>query len=289
MLTINTAETLRNELRSLRRQGATIGFVPTMGYLHEGHLSLVRLADKHCTHVFVSIFVNPAQFNDSQDYEKYPIDLARDSKLLAQENVHALFVPGRDTVYGQSNSRDGAFQSWVDVTQLSREHEGACRPGHFRGVSTVVAILFNLLQPDFAVFGEKDFQQLRLIEQMVSDLKFNLSILRAPLVREDDGLAMSSRNVRLSPEARKAALLLSQGLLAAKEEFSKGDRDSARLCRVVHEYLSTSSLIKPEYIKAVDEDRLSELSTIVRPARIILAADVDGVRLIDNIALAEYD
>lgn len=279
MLTIAKTSELRQYIVALKRQGVRVGFVPTMGYLHEGHLSLVRLAKGCSDKVIVSIFVNPTQFNDPQDYAKYPIDLPRDSRLLEQEQVDLLYTPSRESLYGSD------FQSWVEVAELCREHEGAARPGHFRGVSTVVAMLFNLVQPDVAVFGEKDFQQLRIIEQMVEDLKFPLEIVRGPTVREADGLAMSSRNVRLSKAARPAALLLSQGLFSARTSFAAGQKNAARLCATVQDFLERSSLINPEYVRVVDEQDLKTLELVKDRARLILAAFVDGVRLIDNIEL----
>lgn len=284
MITVSSNEELRAEVRNLKRSGQRIGFVPTMGYLHEGHLSLVRLAAKHCDKVFVSIFVNPTQFNDPKDYEKYPIDLERDAAMLKSEKVHLLYTPNRESIYGAANS-SVPYQSWVSLDKLPNDHEGACRPGHFRGVSTVVSILFNLVQPEIAVFGEKDFQQLRIIEQMVEDLKYDIKIIRGPLIREADGLAMSSRNVRLSSAARKAALLLSQGLQTAVAAYKEGERSVATLCGLVQECLDSSPMVKTEYVKLVDEGNLDALDEIKGTPRLIVAAFVDSVRLIDNMAL----
>ena len=287
MLTISSVEDLRKEVRSLKRAGKTIGFVPTMGFLHEGHLSLVRLAATRCDKVFVSIFVNPTQFNDPGDFEKYPIDLKRDSAMLEKEGIHVLFTPSRDMIYGAAVTAgvEVPYQSWVELDKLPLEHEGACRPGHFRGVSTVVSVLFNLVQPDIAVFGEKDFQQLRIIEQMVSDLKYDMEVVRGPIVREPDGLAMSSRNVRLSPEARKASLLLVQGLNLALGACRDGEKHSAPLCGLARECLGSSPLVKIEYVKIVEEQNLQELEAVDGKARMMIAAFVDGVRLIDNMTM----
>jgi pantoate--beta-alanine ligase len=277
---VKTAAELRSCVHRSREQGRRIGFVPTMGYLHEGHLSLVKIAKSSADYVVVSIFVNPAQFNDKKDFEAYPIDIARDSELLRTCGADLLFIPTPEMVYGPG------FQSWVTVEELSAPWEGAQRPGHFRGVSTVVSILFNLVQADCAVFGEKDFQQLRLIEQMVADLKCNIQIIRGPLVRETDGVAMSSRNVRLSPEARVAARSLSRGLFAAENGFRGGERDSAKLVRTVEAELASSKLIEPQYAAVVAESTLSPLALVTEPARLLVAATVGGVRLLDNVALA---
>lgn len=222
---------LRQTLKAFRGAGESIAFVPTMGFLHEGHLSLVRTARRYASRVVVSIFVNPAQLNDPADFEKYPIDLVRDEQLLVSEGVDVLFIPTTETIYGSKKlSADSEYQSWVSVDRLTQPLEGAHRPGHFRGVTTVVSVLFNLVQPDVAVFGEKDFRQLRVIEQMVLDLKFPIKIVRGELVREPDGLAMSSRNVRLSPAARSAALSISRGLMRAQQLFKEGELVGERAC-----------------------------------------------------------
>lgn len=286
MLITGSIEEVRGFTRALRSAGKRVGFVPTMGYLHEGHMSLIDRARSEGTEVVASIFVNPTQFNNREDFEKYPIDLNRDTRLLSERGVSLLFTPTPKDIYGPSNAPPtNAFQSWVTVDALSVPWEGAMRPGHFRGVTTVVSILFNIVQPDLAVFGEKDFQQLRLIEKMVDDLKLPISIVRGTLVREADGLAMSSRNVRLSSEARRDALLLSRGLFAAQTLFEGGERDPGRLTSVVREMLGQSSAIKVEYVACVSEHDLSELSEVNRPARLLVAAVVGGVRLIDNIGL----
>ncbi len=272
---------LRQYVRGLRASGRTVGFVPTMGFLHEGHLSLVREVHERGAASIVSIFVNPTQFNNPEDFKKYPIDLARDLKLLSECGAAALFLPTVSDIYGDSQ----AFQSWVTVEQLTQLWEGAMRPGHFRGVTTVVSILLNLVQPDFAIFGEKDFQQLRVIERMVDDLKMPVEIVRGALVREPDGLAMSSRNVRLSPEAREASLLISRGLVSANKRFKEGARDCASLCGLVAAELKRSPLIEVEYVGCAAESTLEPLEVVNVPARILVAAQVSGVRLIDNVGL----
>ncbi len=280
-LVLDTIEKTRTEVAALKRKGARIGFVPTMGYLHEGHLSLVELAKQHADVVLASIFVNPTQFNNPEDLEKYPRDIPRDLQMLGSVGVHGVFLPTPGLMYS------GQHESWVELHKLTADWEGAHRPGHFRGVSTVVSMLFNVVQPDAAVFGEKDFQQLRIIERMVDDLKFPVRIIRGPLVREADGLAMSSRNVRLSPDARARALHISKGLLAAQSAYRSGEAEPTVLRSLVRKFLSGLTGVAVEYIELVHEDNLLRAETAGPGTRIIVAAVVDGVRLIDNIALGE--
>jgi len=279
MKTTDQISEVRELVASARAAGKQVSFVPTMGYLHDGHLSLVEVAQQHGDFVVVSIFVNPAQFNNPADLEKYPRDTDRDLDLLKQAGVDLVFLPDKDTVY------PAGFQSWVEVKELTVPFEGQGRPGHFQGVATVLCALFNIIQPDSAVFGEKDFQQLRLVEQLVSDLRFPLEIVRGPLVREEDGLAMSSRNVRLSPEGRKRALALSRGLKKAQEKFNSGTENALELVATVARELEKESAIKIFYLDLVDESDLSVLSEKVSAGRILAAIEVDGVRLLDNIPL----
>ena len=267
---------LRKEVWALKP--ARIAFVPTMGYLHEGHVSLVHLARKFADKVVVSIFVNPSQFNKSEDLEKYPRDLPRDLALLRAAETDGVFIPTPEMIYG------AGYQSWVNLTELTKPLEGTFRPGHFQGVTTVVSILFNIVQPDFAVFGEKDFQQLRVIERMVEDLKFPIQIVRGPLIRDPDGLAMSSRNVRLGPEARGRALGISRGLRKAQAAFKKGEAKSSVLESIAQNELNDPA-IKIEYITVADEATLSAVEIVSGPARILVALEVGGVRLIDNSAI----
>lgn len=273
-----SVEHLRDAITSLKRKGKRIGFVPTMGYLHEGHLSLVELSKRHSDETIVSIFVNPAQFNDPRDLEKYPRDLPHDLGMLQRVGTHAVFLPTPDIMYSP------VHESWVELSKLGRDYEGADRPGHFRGVTTVVSMLFNLVQPDIAVFGEKDFQQLRLIERMVDDLKFPLRIIRGPLVREPDGLAMSSRNARLDPAARTKALAISRGLFAAEAAFLAGEKESRALRDIVLGKLQDQE-IPSQYVEVVREDTLERCERATGACRIIVAAMVGGIRLLDNIAL----
>lgn len=270
---------LRAAVREWKMQGLSVGFVPTMGYLHEGHISLVELAKRRSDRVVVSIFVNPTQFNDPRDLEKYPRDLPRDVEMLRKAGTHGVFFPTPESMYAPGH------ESWVELSDLPLDHEGAHRPGHFRGVTTVVSMLFNLVQPDIAIFGEKDFQQLRIIERMVDDLKFPIEIVRGPLIREADGLAMSSRNVRLQGEARTRALLISKGLFAARAAFAHGEQSAAALREIVMKTLTGVPEVAVEYVEVVEETKLSRVETATASSRIIVAVMVSGVRLIDNIAL----
>lgn len=274
-----TITSLRSEVSELRRTGARIGFVPTMGYLHEGHLSLVELSRQHSDKTIVSIFVNPTQFNNPSDLEKYPRDLPRDCAMLEKAGAFAVFLPDASKMYSKNH------ETWVDLAKLPQGYEGADRPGHFRGVSTVVSMLFNLVQPDIAVFGEKDFQQLRIIERMVDDLKFPLKIIRGPLVREPDGLAMSSRNVRLDRTSRMKALHLSKGLFAAQAAYRAGESDPSQLRSVAMKFLSGIEALEVNYLEVIDEEHLMPAHTATNGSRMLATVTVGGVRLLDNIPL----
>ncbi|HXG42321.1 MAG TPA: pantoate--beta-alanine ligase [Dehalococcoidia bacterium] len=255
-----------------------VGFVPTMGYLHEGHLSLVRRARAECDRVVASIFVNPTQFGPQEDYERYPRDEARDLALLEAEGVDVAFLPSAEEMYPPG------FCTWVEVKgPLTERLEGASRPGHFRGVTTVVLKLFNLVQPHRAYFGEKDAQQLRVIRRMVADLNLPVEIVPCPTVREPDGLAMSSRNVYLSPEQREQALALSRCLeLARRLIVADGIRDAAALRRHLEEFLRCSPGVEPDYVSVAHPETLAELERIEGPALVLVAARVGPARLIDN-------
>lgn len=281
MIILKSIDEARSEVKKLRGAGQKIGIVPTMGYLHAGHLSLVRLAQNHCDKVISTIFVNPAQFNDKKDFQNYPTNLPQDFKLLEAQGTHAVFVPNIEMIY-QNN-----FQTYTEVLELSKHHCGATRPGHFRGVSTIVNILFNITQPDLAVFGEKDFQQIRIIERLVEDLKLDIKIIRAPIIREADGLALSSRNVRLSQDNRIQALALSRSLFAAAEAFKNGERRATRLQEIVSKQLQQAA-IKTDYVSVVRESDLefaSDQDLQNQQCRILIAGFVGEVRLIDNISL----
>ncbi len=263
-----------------RKAGRRIGFVPTMGYLHEGHLSLVRTAKaRGCDAVAASIFVNPAQFGPGEDFEKYPRDEARDLAMLSGEGVDAVFLPGVKDVYP-----DG-YQTYVEVSGVSQGLCGAMRPGHFRGVATVVAKLLLAALPHVAVFGEKDFQQLAVIRRMVRDLGMGVEIVGASIVREADGLAMSSRNKYLAGEDRVAALCLSKGLRAAADLFAAGVREPEKLVDVARAKILSEPRAMLEYAEARDPETLSPVRSTSERMVILVAARVGPARLIDNITL----
>lgn len=261
----------------LRREGKKIGFVPTMGYLHEGHLSLVRKAKGLSHVVVVSIFVNPTQFGPGEDFERYPRDEEGDRKKLAAEGVDFLFIPEAAEMY------PSGYQTYVEVKEVSKGLCGDFRPGHFKGVATVVTKLFNIVKPHLAVFGEKDYQQLLVIKRMVEDLNFDIEIIPSLLIREEDGIAMSSRNAYLRPENRKRATILFRSLTKGKEVFESGEKRSSNLCRIVKESLETEEGVSVQYVEVRDAETLEKIEVVHRPAVIALAAIVGGVRLIDNI------
>ena len=267
------------DLRSARLSfSGTVGLVPTMGYLHEGHLSLIRRAREECEHVFVSIFVNPTQFGPKEDLAKYPRDLERDFRLI-EAYTDVVWTPSAETMYPQG------YQTWVEVEAMTRPLEGAMRPGHFRGVTTVVAKLFNAVQPHKAYFGQKDAQQVAVIRQMVRDLNFPLEIVVCPTSREPDGLAMSSRNVYLDPDQRKAATVLFRSLSAAKELYERGERSAEKVRGKMKEVLAGEPLAEPQYISCADYDTLEELDEIKGKALLSMAVFFGKTRLIDNFIL----
>jgi pantoate--beta-alanine ligase len=258
---------------------SSVGFVPTMGYLHEGHLSLVRKARSECASVIASIFVNPTQFGPQEDLSAYPRDLNRDLDLLSKEGVDLVWTPSAEVMYPPG------FQTWVQVEEVTQPLEGAMRPGHFRGVATVVAKLFNAVQPHKAYFGQKDAQQAAVIKQMVKDLNYPIEIVLCPIVREPDGLALSSRNVYLNPEERQAAIILSRSLQAAKQNYMAGERDASRIRQVMMDLLALEPLARPQYISCADRITLQELDMISEGALLSLAVYVGKTRLIDNTVL----
>jgi pantoate--beta-alanine ligase len=272
------------DITELRRErwsdrSSTWGLVPTMGFLHEGHLSLVRRARQENDRVGVSIFVNPTQFNQPDDLTSYPRNLDRDLSLLKKEGVHLVWTPTPQIVYPPN------YQSYVQVEQVSQSLEGAARPGHFRGVTTVVAKLFNVFQPQRAYFGQKDAQQAIVIKRMVEELNFNLEIVVCPTVREADGLAMSSRNAKLSPSARQKATCLYRALLAAKNAFAEGQRDAQQLRDTMLALINATDIAQADYISVAHPQTLEELEHIQDSALLSLAVFVDGVRLIDNMVV----
>ncbi len=269
------------EVRRLRRSlPGTWGFVPTMGALHEGHLSLVRRAREENDHVAVSIFVNPTQFGPGEDYEAYPRDLEGDLKKLAPLGVDLVFAPTPREMYPEG------YQTFVTVEEVTKVLEGAARPGHFRGVTTVVLKLFHIVQPDRAYFGQKDAQQVRVLQQMVRDLNVPVELVVCPTVREADGLAMSSRNAYLSEAERRAAPVLYRALQAARAAWEAGERDGERLRQVMREVLAAEPLAQVEYVSAADPDTLQELERVgERGVLLSLAVRIGPARLIDNLLL----
>jgi pantoate--beta-alanine ligase len=279
MQIITTVSQMQTWARFQRAAGARIAFVPTMGYLHEGHLTLMRLGKTRAEKLVVSIFVNPLQFNVAEDLEKYPRDEAGDFAKCEAEGVDVMFYPQAQEIYPQG------YQTRIHLPEISRRLEGEYRPGHLDGVATVVAKLFNMVQPDVAVFGEKDFQQLALVRRMVRDLNFPLEIVGGPTLRESDGLAMSSRNARLSPELRARAVCLSQALNLAKELAANGERDAARLIAAARAHIEARHDGRIDYIDIAHGESLDALETITAPAVMSLAVWFDPVRLIDNLRL----
>jgi pantoate--beta-alanine ligase len=263
----------------LRKEGKRIGFVPTMGYLHDGHLSLVKKAKELCNSVAVSMFVNPTQFGPGEDFQRYPRDEEGDREKLDREGVDFLFIPEVSEVY------PSRYQTYVDVTEVSKGLCGDFRPGHFRGVATVVAKLFNIVKPHVAVFGEKDYQQLLVIKNMVEDLNFDIEIIPGVLVREEDGIAMSSRNSYLSPEERGKALVLYRSLAKGKELFKSGERKASVLSHAVKETIESVNGVSLQYVEIRDAETLERIENVNRPAVIAVAAMVGAVRLIDNIII----
>lgn len=266
-----------------RQQGKTIGFVPTMGYLHEGHLSLMRRTRPQCDILVVSIFVNPTQFGPNEDFERYPRDFERDERLCREVGVDVVFYPTADAMYPRP------YLTYVHVEKLSETMCGASRPGHFRGVTTVVTKLFNIVQPHIAVFGQKDYQQSLIIRQMVRDLNFDVEIDVAPIVREADGLAMSSRNKYLSPEERQQALVLYRSLTRAEELIREGERNVDTLLQAMQTVISEAPDARIDYIAIVDAETLEPLSTVRHNTVIALAVYIGTTRLIDNTWIREKD
>ena len=278
MKTVTTLSELRAARPGLPEP---VGFVPTMGYLHDGHLSLVRRAKEECASVVASIFVNPTQFGPGEDLSKYPRDLARDLSLLESAGVNLVWTPTPEVMYPPT------FQTWVTVEELTKGLEGAMRPGHFRGVTTVVAKLFNDVLPQKAYFGQKDAQQAAVIRQMTKDLDFPIEIVVCPTVREADGLAMSSRNAYLNPDERMAATVLFRALSAAKSAYDEGERCAEILRRIMIETINAEPLAKLQYVSCADYDTLEELEFVRGKALLSMAVYVGKTRLIDNFVIGE--
>jgi pantoate--beta-alanine ligase len=268
------------EVRALRQKlNGTVGFVPTMGYLHEGHLALVKQARTDNSNVIVSIYVNPTQFGHREDFGSYPRELNRDLELLREEGVDIVFVPSDDEIYPPE------FSSWVDVGKVTERLEGSSRPGHFRGVATVVAKLFNIVQPSRAYFGQKDAQQVVVIKRMVAELNMGIDIVVVSTVRESNGLAMSSRNVYLSSGERQAATILFKALNLAQQLWQGGEKDAGKLRKQMTSLIQKEPLAQIDYVSIADAETLEELNLVDRPALASLAVRIGKTRLIDNMPL----
>jgi len=268
------------DLRRLRRElPEPVGLVPTMGCLHEGHLALVKKAREENSSLVVSIFVNPTQFGPGEDFTRYPRDAKGDLTLLEKEAADVVFVPTATEIYPPQ------FDSWVEVGGLTERLEGASRPGHFRGVTTVCAKLFNIIQPTRAYFGQKDAQQAVVIRKMVADLSINLEIVTLPTVREPDGLAMSSRNSYLNPDERRVALVLYQALTLGCELWDRGEKDAEHIRQEMTRLIRKQPLANIDYVSIAHAETLDELDTVEPPALVLLAVKIGGTRLIDNILL----
>ena len=277
---VRTVAEIKEIVNECRKGGKTIGLVPTMGYFHEGHLSLMREAGKNSDIQIVSIFVNPSQFGPGEDYKRYPRDLERDEKLAEAEGVDFLFVPEVPEMYPPG------YSTFVEVDGLSDGMCGRSRPGHFRGVATVVTKLFNLIRPDVAYFGQKDAQQAVIIKRMVADLNMDTEIKVLPVVREKDGLAMSSRNEYLSSEERKSATVLYRALLKGRDEIIAGEKSVSEIKKKVSEIIESEKPARIDYVAIVDPETLNEKLTVDGPALIAVAVWIGKTRLIDNIVVA---
>jgi pantoate--beta-alanine ligase len=268
------------EMKALRMKSlGSVGFVPTMGYLHDGHLALVKQARDDNSVVIASIFVNPTQFGPTEDFKTYPRDIEHDLAMLRKERTDIVFMPSAEEMYPEG------FNSWVEVEKVTNRLEGSCRPGHFKGVTTIVAKLFNIVEPTRAYFGQKDAQQALVIKKMVADLNMNLEVIVAPTVRESDGLAMSSRNVNLNPQERQAATVLFKSLTLARNLWGKGEKNAETIHQEMTSVISKEPLAKIEYVSIADAQTLEELSKIDRPALASLAVKIGKTRLIDNMLL----
>ncbi len=276
---ISTVTEIQARSDRMRRQGKTIVFVPTMGFLHEGHLSLMREGKTHGDDLVVSIFVNPTQFGPGEDLDAYPRDLERDLDLVRKEGVDAVFVPDVHEIYGDR------FQTYVELKKLPNHLCGNSRPVFFQGVATVVTKLFNIVKPHVAVFGQKDYQQLVIVRQMVRDLNLDIAVIGAPTVREPDGLAMSSRNTYLTPEQRVSALSLYQSLINAQALLESGVQDAAEIIDSATDLIRSHPDTEIDYIAVCDPETLVDVKTIDRPVRMALAVKVGKARLIDNMLL----
>ena len=276
MVVEKTIAGVRGQVKKWKKEGLSVGFVPTMGYLHEGHGSLIRAAKEGNDKVVVSIFVNPMQFGPTEDLASYPRDLEKDSALCESLGVDLIFHPTAEEMYHEG------FSSYVDMNVLTQELCGLSRPVHFRGVCTVVSKLFHIVQPDRAYFGQKDAQQLAIIKHMVDDLNMDLEIIGCPIVREEDGLAKSSRNTYLSKEERKAALILSKSIKLGKRMAEAGEKDANQIVEAMKEKISGEPMAKIDYVKAVDGLTMQQIAKVKKPMLVAIAVYIGSTRLIDN-------
>ncbi|HMH81095.1 MAG TPA: pantoate--beta-alanine ligase, partial [Candidatus Acidoferrum sp.] len=275
---IRTISWMKETVRQARAENHVIGFIPTMGALHEGHLSLIRRARVDCSRVYASIFLNPAQFGPNEDLSRYPKTFESDVEKLTAAGVEVLFAPEINEIYPPG------FRTYVNVEGLSERLEGRSRPGHFRGVATVVLKLFEIVQPQFAYFGRKDAQQVRILQQMATDLNLNVEIVVCPIVREGDGLALSSRNTYLNSEERRAATVLRRALDEARRELNAGTRDALQLQTALRKILSNETLARVDYVEMVDAESFEPVSSVgARPVYALLAVFIGKTRLIDNL------
>jgi len=279
MRVIENIGDMKAVIKSQKAAGKSIGFVPTMGYLHEGHISLVKASTGENDFTVMSIFINPTQFGPNEDFEKYPRDFERDCRMAEDAGVDVVFAPKAKEMYPEG------YRTYVDVTGITGVLCGKSRPGHFKGVTTVVTKLFNIVEPDKAYFGQKDAQQLTVIKKMVWDLNMDLEIVTCPIVREADGLAMSSRNVYLNAQERSAALVLSQSLFKAELLVKSGERSTENILKSIEDNIASNKLVNVDYIEAVDADTLDPVESIGKRTLVALAARVGATRLIDNIIL----
>jgi pantoate--beta-alanine ligase len=276
MQIVSAIKDVKDLVKQWKSEGQTIGFVPTMGYLHEGHESLIKAARKNNSKVVVSIFINPLQFGPAEDYDSYPHDLERDSKICEGHGTDLIFHPAPEEMYPED------FFTYVDMSVLTEELCGLNRPGHFRGVCTVVSKLFHIVQPEHAYFGQKDAQQLAIIKRMVKDLSMDVEVIGCPIVRETDGLAKSSRNTYLSAEEREAALIISKTIAMGKSMVKQGETDAATLITRMTANIETEPLAKIEYIKAVDGMTIEQVTTIKPQTLVAVAVYIGETRLLDN-------
>lgn len=279
MRVIRNISQIRQFSENIRTQGKRIAFVPTMGFLHEGHLSLIDYGRKNAHVLIISVFVNPTQFGEGEDLQQYPRDLGRDCKLARKAGVDVVFVPEVSEMYPKD------FQTYVTVESLSQLLCGAFRPGYFRGVTTVVAKLFNIIKPHIAIFGKKDFQQWVIIRKMVEDLKFDIEVIGLPTVREHDGLAMSSRNGYLTKKERASALSLYQSLNMAETMVASGEKDASQIVCKIKDFILSKPYTKIEYVKICSPDTLKDIETLEDKALLAMAVKVGRARLVDNALL----